>query len=106
VYYLVLNKPLTVHDVRRIKSGVRLHDGVVAVDNVVVVPGTNGCGIKLELHSGKYRVVRRLFERIGYYVCKLDRTGYAGLTKHGLRLGGWRFLTAREIKMLKSYSME
>lgn len=105
-YHVVLNKPFDVRDILKLKTGIRLHDGIVIVDKIMVVAGTNGHELRIQLHSGKYRVIRRLLEHIGYRVTMLDRIAYAGLVKRGLRIGGWRFLTGREIKMLKLYAVE
>jgi 23S rRNA pseudouridine2605 synthase len=98
-YVAVLDKPLSMSDVMAIKKGVHLKDGLVSVDRIVRI-GTKKA--KISLHSGKYRVIRRLFKKFGYNVIELDRIKYAGLTKKGLKTGHWRMLTAREVDILRS----
>ena len=87
---------------RALLEGVELEDGVIAVDQAYFFKGRakNNCGVVL--HSGKYRVVRRIFEKLGYEVVKLDRAGYAGLTKTSLAVGQWRHLTQSEVAYLKN----
>jgi len=102
VYAVVLNRPLKFEDIKTIREGITLKDGVVKVDRVHYVAGKSKTHVKVELHSGKNRIVRRIFEHFGYGVVKLDRINYAGLTKRGVRLGQWRFLTSSEVKQLKT----
>lgn len=102
LYHVWLDKPLTRNDLRKITEGVELEDGVVQVDAVdYVVEDESHKQVGIELHSGRNRVVRRLFEHLGYEVVKLDRAVFAGLTKLKLGRGHWRFLTPAEISMLK-----
>lgn len=102
LYHVWLDKPLTRNDLRKIIEGVELEDGVVQVDAVdYVAEDESHKQVGIELHSGRNRVVRRLFEHLGYEVVKLDRTVFAGLTKLKLGRGHWRFLTPAEISMLK-----
>ncbi len=103
VYHVVLKKSLQEDDLQKIKSGVLLEDGVAMVDDIYFIPNKPRNYLRLVLHSGKYRVIRRLFEKLGYTVGKLDRIKYAGLTKKGLPVGAWRYLTAEEIALLKKY---
>lgn len=102
LYHVWLDKPLTRNDLRKITEGVELEDGVVQVDAVdYVAEDESHKQVGIELHSGRNRVVRRLFEHLGYEVVKLDRAVFAGLTKLKLSRGHWRFLTPAEISMLK-----
>lgn len=102
LYHVWLDKPLTRNDLRKIIEGVELEDGVVQVDAVdYVAEDESHKQVGIELHSGRNRVVRRLFEHLGYEVVKLDRAVFAGLTKLKLGRGHWRFLTPAEISMLK-----
>ncbi len=99
-YHVVVDKNIQSDDIRRIRQGVTLEDGNVAVDRISYIAGKRKSQVILELHSGKYRVVRRIFEYLGYTIIKLDRVAYAGLTKRGLPVAKWRFLTDKEIAML------
>jgi len=103
VYHVSLGKSLKAEDYKAIQEGLELEDGPVKVDDIAYV----GEGKKergLEIHSGRNRIVRRLFEHLGYDVVKLDRVSYAGLTKKDLPRGKYRFLTDREIAFLKMLS--
>src|SRR5690606_4251911 len=92
IYQLELNKPIEEEDFNKILSGVELEDGVTEVDDLAVIsPDRKTLGI--EIHSGKNRVVRRIFEAVGYEVVKLDRAVFAGLNKKDLPRGKWRFVT-------------
>ncbi len=102
VYHIVLNKPLQKTDLTHIRSGLELEDGIVQVDKIEVI--SNGRKeIGLEIHIGKNRIVRRIFEHLGYEIAKLDRVYYAGLTKKDIPRGKWRFLTEKEIIRLKHF---
>jgi len=105
VYAVVLNRPLKFDDLKQIHDGVKLKDGATKVDRIHHVVGKSKTHVKVELHSGKNRIVRRLFEHFGYGVVKLDRINYAGLTKRGIKLGQWRLLTSAEIKQLKTVGL-
>lgn len=96
VYRAVLDKPLKPEHLDQIAAGVMLEDGLAYVDAVAYADPKDARIIGLELHSGKNRVVRRIFEHLGYEVVKLDRTCFAGLTKRKLAPGTWRHLTIRE----------
>lgn len=101
IYHLLLDKSFTRNDMKTILSGVELEDGVIKVDDAQYFPDRPKQHLMVALHSGKYRIVRRLFEHLGYGVEKLDRAGYAGLTKARLEVGKWRHLTNAEIAALK-----
>ena len=102
IYHLQLDKPLTRNDFDSIANGVELDDGKAEVDVVAYIgDGADKKLIGIELHSGKNRVIRRLFEHLGYKVMQLDRIAYAGLTKKDIPRGKWRFLNAKEVGMLK-----
>ena len=103
VYHAELDKPLRKEDMNAIAEGVELEDGLIKVDDIAYDAGSGGDKrmIGVELHSGKNRIVRRLFEHFDYEVRKLDRVIFAGLTKKDLPRGRWRFLTEEEINMLK-----
>lgn len=101
VYQVTLDKQLTKADFDKIMEGVTLDDGIAHVDSMAQLEEKNEVG--LEIHSGRNRIVRRIFESLGYVVEKLDRVMYAGLTKKNLPRGKWRFLTEEEIIHLKHF---
>ena len=101
-YHVALDKPLTKEAMTLIKNGIILRDGKVKVDDIIYLAEKTKNKICVTLHSGKYRVIRRLFEKMGYHVVSLDRVAYAHLTKKELPCGGWRFLTSVEIAELKN----
>ena len=101
IYQVTLDKDLTQEDYDKIKSGVLLSDGEIAADELEYVEDDNHKKIGIEIHSGKNRIVRRIFESLGYEVRGLDRVYFAGLTKKGLKRGQWRFLTQGEENILK-----
>ena len=101
IYQVTLNKPLTRADMDRIAEGITLEDGEIFADEISYVK-ENKQEIGIEIHSGRNRIVRRIFEFLGYTVTKLDRVYYAGLTKKNLKRGAWRFLTREEVERLKS----
>jgi len=102
IYKVELDKPLTKNDFQKILDGVLLEEGRAGVDDLAIV-SPDGKTIGVELHIGWNRVVRRIFEALGYQVIKLDRTVYAGLDKKDLPRGEWRFLTQEEIVHLKHF---
>ena len=102
IYKVELDKPLTKNDFIKIKEGVRLEEGRAVVDDIAVV-GDDNSTIGLELHIGWNRIVRRIFESLGYEVVRLDRVAYAGLDKKDIARGQWRFLKPEEIVMLKHF---
>ncbi|MFY7908674.1 MAG: pseudouridine synthase, partial [Emticicia sp.] len=100
IYQVELDKPITTEDFEAIINGIELEDGFIKPDELALVtPDAEVVGIKI--HSGKNRIVRRIFEHLGYEVLKLDRTTYAGLDKKDLPRGKWRFLTEKEVIRLK-----
>jgi len=101
IYHVFLDKAVLKEDLFRLTEGIQLEDGFVAADAVSYADMEDRSQIGIELHSGQNRVVRRLFESLGYMVKKLDRVYFAGLTKKNLQRGKWRFLTQKEIAMLK-----
>ncbi len=105
VYQVELDKALDQKDILKIRAGVELEDGKAKVDEVeYTLPRGDDRHVGLELHSGKNRIVRRIFEHLEYEVQKLDRVLYAGLTKKNLPRGKWRFLTEKEIIFLKYFT--
>jgi 23S rRNA pseudouridine2605 synthase len=101
LYHVFLDKPLTKADFESIESGVELEDGFIKVDAIdYVAKSTTFDEVGLEIHSGRNRIVRRIFENLGYRVVKLDRVMFSGLTKKDLPRGRWRFLTPAEVSML------
>jgi 23S rRNA pseudouridine2605 synthase len=101
VYHAVLDQPLTHEDFIKIKKGVRLREGKFFADKIFYKSSKSKKDIIVEIHSGKKRIIRRLFNAVGYNVIKLDRIAYAFLTKKGLPIGRWRFLLHKEVKQLK-----
>ncbi|OWP63468.1 hypothetical protein CDA63_08810 [Hymenobacter amundsenii] len=102
IYQVELDKPLTEEHLRQIAAGVELEDGKAEVDDVAVVAG-NPHFVGVEIHIGRNRIVRRIFEHLGYDVVTLDRVQYAGLTKKDLPRGKWRFLSEKEVIRLKYF---
>jgi len=101
VYQVTLDKPLPPEDFRKIMLGVELNDGTIAADALEYVNPDNKSIVGIEIHSGKNRVVRRIFEHLGYKVRQLDRVMFAGLTKKNLPRGKYRFLSEQEVAFLK-----
>ena len=106
VYHVHLDKNLTKADMEKIASGIELEDGEIHADAISYTDEAKKNDIGIEIHSGKNRIVRRIFESLGYKVVKLDRVFFAGLTKKGLRRGEWRFLTEQEVNFLRMGSFE
>ena len=103
-YQVTLDRNLTAQDMGNIRSGIELEDGIIQVDNISYIPDARHNELGVELHSGRNRIVRRIFEHLGYQVVKLDRVQLGPLTKKNLSRGMWRFLTQSEINMLKMLS--
>ena len=102
LYHVVLNKPLTRNDMLRISEGIELDDGFISADEIAYdADDESKKSIGIQLHSGRNRIVRRIFEHLGYDIIKLDRVMFAGLDKYKLPRGEWRFLTDKEVAMLK-----
>ena len=101
VYQVTLDKPLSEEDLAKLAHGVELEDGPMAFDSIAYTDSEIKTLIGVEIHSGKNRIVRRMFEAAGYKVTKLDRVYFAGLTRKGLKRGKWRFLSPEEVAFLK-----
>ena len=101
IYHVFLDKPVTKNDLFRLTEGIELEGEIIKADAVSYADPDDRSQIGIELHSGQNRVVRRIFEKMDYKVEKLDRVYFAGLTKKNLPRGKWRFLTDKEISMLK-----
>jgi 23S rRNA pseudouridine2605 synthase len=101
VYHVFLDKPVTKNDLVRLTEGIDIEDTKIVADAVSYADPEDKTQIGIELHSGQNRVVRRMFESLGYNVKKLDRVYFAGLTKKNVKRGKWRFLSEKEISMLK-----
>ncbi|MGL5920289.1 MAG: pseudouridine synthase, partial [Bacteroidales bacterium] len=101
VYHVWLDKEVTMEDIKLIASGIELEDGEIHADAISYADEDDAKQIGIEIHSGKNRIVRRIFEHLGYRVIKLDRVMFAGLTKKNLPRGRWRYLTQDEVNMLK-----
>jgi 23S rRNA pseudouridine2605 synthase len=103
VYHVQLNRPLDRKDFDALLKGVALEDGLATVDVLAYADLKDKTQIGVEIHSGKNRIVRRLFEHFGYDVKGLDRVVFAGMTKKNVDRGKWRFLTEKEIRDLKYF---
>ena len=106
VYHVHLDKNLTAHDMDQIREGITLEDGEIKADAVEYADDRDKAQVGIEIHSGKNRIVRRIFESLGYRVTKLDRVQFAGLTKKNLRRGDWRYLTEEEVDRLRMGAFE
>ena len=106
IYHVYLDKNLTKADMDQIAAGVELEDGEIHADAISYADDVKRDQVGIEIHSGKNRIVRRIFESLGYKVVKLDRVFFAGLTKKGLRRGEWRYLTEQEVNFLRMGSFE
>ena len=100
VYHVTLNKNLKGEDFQTLMEGVELEDGFIKPDELSYIEGSKK-ELGIEIHSGRNRIVRRIFEHIGYEVMKLDRVVFAGLTKKDLPRAKWRFLNEKEVGLLK-----
>ena len=101
IYQVTLDKDLSSEDFGRIMGGIELADGVIAADELEYIDDKDHRKLGIEIHSGKNRIVRRIFESLGYSVKALDRVYFAGLTKKGLKRGAWRYLSQGEVNILK-----
>ena len=106
IYHVYLDHNVTAHDMQRIAEGVMLDDGEIKADAIEYADPVDKKQVGIEIHSGKNRIVRRIFESLGYKVTKLDRVQFAGLTKKNLRRGDWRFLTEEEVDRLRMGAYE
>lgn len=101
MYHVVLDKEVSKTDLTRLVEGLKLDDGEVSADKAAYVEGKGKAEIGIEIHTGKNRIVRRMFEHMGYKVIRLDRVIFAGLTKKDLPRGRWRHLTDKELQFLR-----
>lgn len=106
IYHVYCDRNVTKADLDQIVQGITLDDGEIHADAISYASDTDKSQVGIEIHSGKNRIVRRIFESLGYRVVKLDRVYFAGLTKKGLRRGDWRYLTEQEVAMLRMGSFE
>lgn len=106
IYHVHLDKNLTKADMEQIAAGIELEDGEIHADAISYTDENKKDDVGIEIHSGKNRIVRRIFESLGYKVVKLDRVYFAGLTKKGLCRGDWRYLTEQEVNYLRMGSFE
>ena len=106
IYHVYLDKNVTAHDLQQIAEGLQLEDGEIKADDVQYAHPTDKKQVGIEIHSGKNRIVRRIFESLGYHVQKLDRVQFAGLTKKNLKRGDWRYLTEEEVDRLRMGAYE
>ena len=106
VYHVFTDKNVTAADIKQIAEGIELEDGPIRADAIEYASPTDKKQVGIEIHSGKNRIVRRIFEHLGYKVIKLDRVQFAGLTKKNVRRGDWRFLTEKEVDMLRMGAFE
>ena len=106
IYHVFLDKNVSAADMRQIAEGIELEDGEIHADAIDYASDTDHKQVGIEIHSGRNRIVRRIFEHLGYRVTKLDRVYFAGLTKKNVRRGDWRFLTEQEVNMLRMGAFE
>ena len=106
IYHVYLDKNVTAHDLQQIRDGTQLDDGEIQADACEYADEKDKKQVGIEIHSGKNRIVRRIFESLGYRVTKLDRVQFAGLTKKNLRRGDWRYLTEEEVDRLRMGAFE
>lgn len=106
IYHVYLDHNVTAHDLQQIAEGITLEDGEIKADAVEYADPVDKKQVGIEIHSGKNRIVRRIFESLGYKVTKLDRVQFAGLTKKNLRRGDWRYLTEEEVDRLRMGAYE
>ena len=106
IYHVHTDQNVSAADIRRIAEGITLEDGEIKADAIEYASPTDKKQVGIEIHSGRNRIVRRIFESLGYHVVKLDRVYFAGLTKKNLQRGDWRFLTEKEVNMLRMGAYE
>ena len=106
IYHVTTDRNVSATDMRQIAEGIMLDDGEIKADEIEYASPTDKKEIGIEIHSGKNRIVRRIFESLGYHVVKLDRVYFAGLTKKNVRRGDWRYLTEKEVQMLRMGAYE
>ncbi|MBE6333334.1 MAG: RNA-binding S4 domain-containing protein [Odoribacter sp.] len=103
IYHVFLNRALSLEDFAKISEGVELEDGLIAADEISYA-SDDKTEVGIQIHSGRNRIVRRIFEHLGYEIVKLDRVYFAGLTKKDLPRGHWRMLTAKEVNYIKYFN--
>ncbi|GHV59710.1 pseudouridine synthase [Bacteroidia bacterium] len=101
IYHVWLDKDVDVEDMQKLADGIELEDGEIHADAISYVTDETKDQVGIEIHSGRNRIVRRMFESLGYHVMKLDRVYFAGLTKKNLKKGHWRFLSDQEVNILR-----
>ena len=106
IYHVRLDKNLTAADMDKLATGIQLEDGEIHADAISYTSETDKSLVGVEIHSGRNRIVRRMFEAVGYHVLRLDRVQFAGLTKKNVRRGDWRFLTEKEVNILRMGAYE
>ena len=106
IYHVHLDHAVTAHDIQQIAEGIQLEDGEIKADAIEYADEKDKKQVGIEIHSGKNRIVRRIFESLGYKVTKLDRVQFAGLTKKNVRRGDWRYLTEEEVDRLRMGAYE
>ena len=106
IYHVFLDKNVSAADMKQIADGIELEDGEIHADAIEYASETDRKQVGIEIHSGRNRIVRRIFEHLGYRVIRLDRVFFAGLTKKNVRRGDWRFLTEKEVNMLRMGAFE
>ena len=102
IYHVFLDKAVAEQDIQAIAEGIQLEDGFIQADEISYA-SEDRTEVGIEIHSGKNRIVRRIFEHFGYQIVKLDRVYFAGITKKNIPRGKWRFLTTEEVNVLKYY---
>ena len=106
IYHVWLDKNVSVEDMEKIANGLDLEDGEIHADAISYASETDKSQVGIEIHSGRNRIVRRIFESLGYHVVKLDRVYFAGLTKKNLGRGKWRYLNEKEVNALRMGAFE
>ena len=106
IYHVWCDRDIAEEDMQRIADGIELEDGPIHADAISYATETDRNQAGIEIHSGRNRIVRRIFESLGYHVTKLDRVYFAGLTKKNLPRGRWRYLTQEEVNLLKMGAFE
>lgn len=106
IYHVWLDKPVAIEDMEKIANGLELEDGEIHADAISYASEDDKAQVGIEIHSGRNRIVRRIFESLGYHVMKLDRVYFAGLTKKNLPRGKWRYLNEREVNALRMGAFE
>ena len=106
IYHVTTDQNVSAADINQIAEGITLEDGEIKADAIEYASPTDKKEIGIEIHSGKNRIVRRIFASLGYHVIKLDRVYFAGLTKKNVRRGDWRYLTEKEVQMLRMGAFE